>query len=153
LTEKCSGKYLKKLVGRTDMEDALKKLDKLTNEEARMVTAQILKTTHAVDERVAGVDDRVAGVDDRVAGVDNRVASVDNRVELVEGRVASIHDKVEVVDDKVAVIIDGASLFSIGHRENMFNSDVPRGKRGEGSHTTNSRRRGSSKTFVISHPH
>ena len=39
LTEIFSGKYLKKLIGRTDMEDALKKLDKLTNEEARMATA------------------------------------------------------------------------------------------------------------------
>ncbi|KAI0281983.1 hypothetical protein BGY98DRAFT_1094591 [Russula aff. rugulosa BPL654] len=33
-------KYMKRLIGRTDMEDALKKLDKLTNEEARMAVAQ-----------------------------------------------------------------------------------------------------------------
>jgi hypothetical protein len=55
LSKKRLGRYLKKLVGRTDMEDALKKLDKLTNEEARMATAQILKATHTVDNRVRGV--------------------------------------------------------------------------------------------------
>jgi hypothetical protein len=145
------------------MEDALKILDKLTNEEARMATAQVLKATRAVDVRVKGVEDkvlgvdnRVAGVDDRVvgvgkmvAGVDDRVASVDNRVGGVEGRVASVDDKVKAVDDKVAVVIDGAQPLLISHQENMFNSDVSRGKSGKGSHTTNGKRHGSSKTFVI----
>jgi hypothetical protein len=50
LTEKCPGKYLKKLAGRTDMEDALKRLEKLTNEEIRMATAQVLKATHNVTQ-------------------------------------------------------------------------------------------------------
>jgi hypothetical protein len=51
-----------------------------------MAIAQVLKATHAVDDRVLGVDNRVAGVDDRVASVD---------------------DTVRAVDDKVAAIIDG----------------------------------------------
>jgi hypothetical protein len=52
LTERCSEKYVKTLIGKTEMEDALKRLDKLTQEEARMAAAQNLKATHAVDERV-----------------------------------------------------------------------------------------------------
>ncbi|KAF8470952.1 hypothetical protein DFH94DRAFT_847480 [Russula ochroleuca] len=48
-------KFGKKLIGRTDMEDALKRLDKLTQEEARMAVAQNLKATQIVDERVKGV--------------------------------------------------------------------------------------------------
>jgi hypothetical protein len=67
---------LKKLVGRTDLEDALKRLDKLTHEEARMATAQILKVTHTVDDRVRGVDDKVASMDDRVRAVDDKVVGV-----------------------------------------------------------------------------
>jgi archaellum component FlaC len=160
LIEKISEKYLKKLIGKTDMEDALKRLDKLTNEEARMATAQVLMATQTVDYRVRGVDDnvlnvdkRVAGVDDRVAAVDDRVAGVDSRVEGVESRVASVDDKVKAVDDKVAVVIDGALPSSVDHQENMFNSDVPRGKGGEGSHTENGKRHGSSETFVISYLH
>ena len=35
-------------MGNTDIEDALKRLDKLTQEEVRMATAQLLKITHDV---------------------------------------------------------------------------------------------------------
>ena len=37
------------------MEDALKRLDKLTHEEARMATAENLKATHTVGESVREV--------------------------------------------------------------------------------------------------
>ena len=50
---------MKKLIGRTDIEDALKRLDKLTQEEARMATAQVLKVVHSVDDRVREVADNV----------------------------------------------------------------------------------------------
>jgi hypothetical protein len=59
------GKYLNKLIGKADIEDALKRLDKLTNEEVRMVAAQVLEVTHAVDDRVGRVEDRVAVVVNR----------------------------------------------------------------------------------------
>ncbi|KAH9035903.1 hypothetical protein EDB85DRAFT_2143394 [Lactarius pseudohatsudake] len=48
-------KYLKKLVGKKEMEDALKRLDKLTQEEARMAAAETLRLTHIVDEKVTTV--------------------------------------------------------------------------------------------------
>ena len=67
---------MKKLMGRTDVEDALKRLDKLTHEEARMATTEILKATHTVDGRVRGVSDQVVGVDDRVAGIAAKVSEV-----------------------------------------------------------------------------
>src|SRR6266849_2315930 len=116
---------MKRLIGRTDLEDALKNLDKLTHEEARMAVAQNLKATHIVDERVrggantvvavdnrvAGVDDRVARVDDRVAGVDNRVADVDDRVAKVDDKVASVDDTVKIVGDKVAEVIHCAQNY------------------------------------------
>jgi hypothetical protein len=87
LTEEYSEKYLKKLIGRTDIEDGLKRLDKLTLEESRMATAENLNATHAVDERVKGVAVTVAGIDNKVAGVDDRVAGVDERVVGVDERV------------------------------------------------------------------
>ncbi len=79
-----------------------------------MVTAQVLRATHTVDDRVASVD-----------------------------------DKVKAVDDKVAVVIDGAQPPLISHQGNIFNSDVPRGKRDKDSPATSGRRHGSSKTLVI----
>ncbi|KAH9959278.1 hypothetical protein BC827DRAFT_1269037 [Russula dissimulans] len=86
IKESRTKKYVKKLFGRRDLEDALKRLDKLTHEEARMATAEILKATRTVDGRVAGVDARVANVDDRVADVDNRVRAIDDKVAV------AIHD-------------------------------------------------------------
>ncbi|KAH9046707.1 hypothetical protein EDB84DRAFT_632990 [Lactarius hengduanensis] len=50
-------KYLKKLAGRTELEDALKRLDKLTQEEARMAAAQLLKIAHSVENKVTQVID------------------------------------------------------------------------------------------------
>ena len=45
-------KFLKKLLGRNDVEDALKSLDKLTQEEVKMATAEVLKSTRNVDVNV-----------------------------------------------------------------------------------------------------
>ena len=72
---------MKRVIGRTEIEDGLKRLDKLTQEEARMAAAQNLKVTHAVAETVVAIDIRVDDVDDRVAGVSDQVASVDDRVQ------------------------------------------------------------------------
>ena len=80
LAEQRSEKYAKKLIGSTDLEDALKRLDKLTHEEAWMGIAQNLKATHTVGESVREVADKVVIVDNRVAGVDDRVRVVDDRV-------------------------------------------------------------------------
>ena len=86
MTELCSEKYGKRLIGKTEMEGSLKKLDKLTQEEARMIIAENLRATHAVDERVRGVAEQVVSVDDRVAGIDDRVANVNDKVtEVIRG--------------------------------------------------------------------
>ena len=113
LTERGLEKIGKKLIERTNVEDALKRLDTLTQEEARMAVAQNLKATHTVDERVRGVadmvvaiDNRVAGVGDRVAGIDDRLARVDDRVARVDDRVARVGDRMALVDDKVASVDD-----------------------------------------------
>jgi len=86
-----------------------------------MATAQVLRAAHTVDDRVRVVEDKVLEIDSRVVGV----------------------------DDKVVVVIDGAQPSLISHQGKMFNSDVPRGKRDKGSHTTSGRRHGSSEMLVI----
>jgi archaellum component FlaC len=101
LTEPFSEKYLKKLIGRTDIEDALKRLDRLTQEEARMAAAQVLRVANTVDDRVQGVADNIVSVDNRVAGVDDRVAGVDDRVAGIDDRVAGIDDRMKDVHDGV----------------------------------------------------
>ncbi|KAF8267665.1 hypothetical protein EI94DRAFT_1829987 [Lactarius quietus] len=48
-------RYLKKLVGKIDIEGALRRLDKSTQAEDWMATAQLLKITNGVDDKVNGV--------------------------------------------------------------------------------------------------
>ena len=65
------------------MEDALKRLDKLTHEEARMATAEILRLTQIVDNKVTTVDNKVTTVNDKVTTVDDKVTTVDDKVTTV----------------------------------------------------------------------
>jgi hypothetical protein len=85
--------FFKKLFGKKDIEDALKKLDALTMEEARMAIAETLKVTNRVDIKVNKVDDKVDKVDETVNRVDDKVDKMD--------------DTVNRVDDKVTVLFDG----------------------------------------------
>lgn len=52
LTDLESEKYLNKLIGKNDIEDALKRLDQLTQEEARMAIVEVLKVAQRVDDNV-----------------------------------------------------------------------------------------------------
>jgi DNA-nicking Smr family endonuclease len=52
-----------------DLEDALKKLDRLTQEEARMALAEILRVTHDVRNEVKVVDGKVENIGDKVQTV------------------------------------------------------------------------------------
>ena len=161
-TKARSEKYLKKLAGRTDMEDSLKRLDKLTQEEARMATAQVLKVTHTIDEGVRGitdkvvtvdgkvtsidekmvlVNDRMASVDDRVDHVDTKVEAVDLRVVGVDERVAGVDERVRTVDDKVALIIEGVQIIFSQLAHAVIYSVSSRWKEGSGRHETSSQRR------------
>ena len=90
------------------MEDALKRLDKLTQEEVRMAVAQNLKVTHTVDKGVKEVVDTVVAMDDRVAHVDVQVAVVNDRVASVDNTVKGVDDRVKLVDNKVTEVIAGA---------------------------------------------
>ena len=83
------------------LEDALKKLDRLTQEEARMAHAEVLRITHNMRDEVKIVGGKVEKVDDKVDGVGEKV-------EEVGGKVEHVGDKVQCVDEKVEVIIHGA---------------------------------------------
>ena len=111
VTEPCSEKFIKRLVRKADMEDALWRLDRLTSDETRMATVQVLKTTHAIDYRASGVVDTVVAVNDRVAGVDNRVVDVDSRVRSVDDRVLTIRDEVMAISKDIEVAQSEQPIF------------------------------------------
>ncbi|KAF8266835.1 hypothetical protein EI94DRAFT_1701475 [Lactarius quietus] len=51
--------FFKTLIGRTDIKDALAKLDKLTQEEVKMVIAQVWKATDRIEGGLGTVSDNV----------------------------------------------------------------------------------------------
>ncbi|KAI9443989.1 hypothetical protein H4582DRAFT_1872066, partial [Lactarius indigo] len=93
-------KFVKRVAGRTDLEDGLKKLDKLTNEESLLASAQLLRVTHDIHNQVTVVANGVEGVDQKVQVVVTQVEDVKCDVQVVS-------DRVEVVDKMVQVIVDG----------------------------------------------
>ncbi|KAH9060256.1 hypothetical protein EDB87DRAFT_622937 [Lactarius vividus] len=126
-------KFLKKLAGMADLEDAVKKLDRLTQEEARMALAEVLKITQIVRDEVKVVDSKVESIDgkvedmgykvgdmgdkvddmcDKVDDVGNRVDGVGDKVDNMGNKVDDIGDKVDNVSGKVEDIGDGVQ--SIG---------------------------------------
>ena len=84
-------KYLKKLTGNTEIEDSLSKLDKLTQEEARMASAELLKVTHGVDGKVMGVDDRVKDVQGDVQDVRSDVQDISSEVRGVDNKLDQVN--------------------------------------------------------------
>ena len=124
LTKLYSERYLTQLIRNTDngsdIEDALKRLDRLTQEEVQMAAAQLLRVTDTINNRLEGiavdmrgVDDRVAGMGERVASVDERVAGVDERVATVYDRIAYVGDRIKDVDDKVKAFDDKLELVVV----------------------------------------
>ncbi|KAH9169392.1 hypothetical protein EDB89DRAFT_2073079 [Lactarius sanguifluus] len=90
----------KKLAGRTDLEDAVKKLDRLTQEEARMALAEVLKITHIVHDGVKVVDGKVESMDDKVEDMGGKVddmpwATNGEEAKLIIQQMASNLDEVK----------------------------------------------------------
>ena len=131
-----------------DLEGALKKLDRLTQEEARMALAEVLRITDNIRDGVKVVDEKVENVGDKVADVGDKVEDVGDKVE-------DIGDKVQCVNEKVQVIIDGTRGWSRRSLipSNIFNSRWQASKRrGEGNKIDYSTRRKSlrrNRVFVI----
>ena len=59
-------KFLRRLAGMADLEDALKKLDRLTQEEARLANVEVLRLAHSIRDGVEIVDGKVEEVGDKV---------------------------------------------------------------------------------------
>ena len=83
-------KFLKKVAGRTDLEDGLRKLEKLINEEIAIASARLLNVTDKIDNNVTRVGEGVRGVD-------GKVQAVKDEIQLVNGNVKAVEDKVRAV--------------------------------------------------------
>ena len=57
--ERWAERFLKNIAGKSEINDALRRLDTLTQEEHRMATAQALRATHGIHNRMDVVVDGV----------------------------------------------------------------------------------------------
>ena len=85
-------------MGNQDVEDALQKLDILTQEEARMAAAELMRITHAIGDRVNGIDERIRGVGGNVEDIDHRVQGIDHKVQDIRGDVQGANRILDQVD-------------------------------------------------------
>jgi hypothetical protein len=74
-------KFLKRLVGRTDVEDALLRLDSLTKEENLMAMAKNLEITQHVEHNVKEIKVLAESTEDRVQVIDQTVKVVEERMQ------------------------------------------------------------------------
>jgi hypothetical protein len=108
------------------LEDALKRLDRLTQEEARMALAEILRITDSVRDEVKVVDGKVERMEDKledmggkivdiggkVEDMGDKVEGMSDTVEDISGKMEDIDDIVHCVDEKVQIVIDGTRSLS-----------------------------------------
>ena len=71
------------LIGNTDVEDTLQRLNDLTEEEAQIASAEILKTTNSLGGSIQGVERGVEVIVDELQGVQGNLESVDEGVQDV----------------------------------------------------------------------
>jgi archaellum component FlaC len=158
--------FLKKRIGRKDVEEALRRLDHLTQEEARMAAAEVLTIACAIDDKVKAVDDKVTDVRDKVNDVDDKVEGVDKRVQSVDAKVEGINNHVQSLDNLVEIL--DSDVQSVGYKVGSVIQGKPYLRsylapilsllfvRGEGDHAGSSTGGQSShrpKLFVIVYPH
>jgi len=110
-----SGTFLKKLVKRTKIEDALRRLEEVTLEEARMAAAESLKAVHGVG---SNVQDTLKAVEDRMRGMEGVLQGVGDRLQGVDDRVKDIGDKVINSAQTVPLAITAPIIYTVRWREN-----------------------------------
>jgi len=77
-------KILKKLAGRTDVEDAFQQLDTLTKEETSMAVARTLEVTHHVDDNVEETKVLTKSAGDDIKAIQGVASNIDFNVKATK---------------------------------------------------------------------
>ena len=89
-------KFMKRIAGRTDVEDALERLDMLTKEENLMAAARNLEVTHRVDVNVMATQELTHRVGDKVTTIEAVIHDVDGNVKETKGLTRDVRDDVKL---------------------------------------------------------
>jgi hypothetical protein len=101
--------FLKRLMGRNNVEDALLRLDKFTQEECLMTAARTLEVTHRVANVVRNVDGSVKVTKSLVEAIDENVKATKALTKEIEANVTKmtkilteVHECIKVVERDVS---------------------------------------------------
>ena len=89
-------KFMKRIAGRTDVEDAVQRLDMLTKEENLMTATRNLEVTHQVDVNVMATQELRHRVDDKVTTIEEVIHDVDGNVKETKEFTRDVRDDVKV---------------------------------------------------------
>jgi len=114
LVDRGSAKFLKRLMGRTNVEDALLRLDRLTQEECLMTAARTLELTHRVANVVRDVDGGVKATKSLAEAIDENVKATkaltkgidDNVTKVAKILTEEVHESVKVVGRDARSVAD-----------------------------------------------
>jgi methyl-accepting chemotaxis protein len=104
LVESDSGRFMKRLIGRTNVEDALLRLDSLTKEESLMAGARTLEVTHRVADVVTGINDNIEATKTVAKVIDAGVNVTKELTKNIDGNTKVTKALIEEVGDNVRVI-------------------------------------------------
>ena len=120
-----SERFLKRLIGRSNVEDALLRLDALTKEESLMVAARTLEVTHRVADVASRVDDNVEATKTVVKVIDENVnetkvltKDIDSNTKVTKALTEEVSNNVRVIEGFVRRV-DG-NVMANRHRTQTF---------------------------------
>ena len=110
-------------MGSNDVEDALQELDRLTQVEARMAAAELMRITRTAEDREKGVEKRIQSVGSNVEGVGHRVRGIDDKMQGIRGGVEGANRKVDHVNRSS---YPNLSSWFRERSENIYREPAPR---------------------------
>jgi hypothetical protein len=120
LTDYGIEKFLKRLVGRTDVEDGLSQLDTLTKEESLMTVARTLEVTYGVDSVVRDVDGNVKATKALIEDIDDNVGATKALIEDIDDNMGATKELVHEVDGNIKEIDHNLRTTKHGIQHYLF---------------------------------
>jgi hypothetical protein len=96
---------MKRLMGMTEVDDALERLDMLTQEENLMTMARTFEATHDVNVNVKALKHHV----------DTKVTVIEDVIQQVDGNVRATQEGTRTIGDNVKITKGGALIFQSLH--------------------------------------
>jgi hypothetical protein len=104
---------MKRLMGKTDVENAFERLDTLTKEENLMTAARTFEATHDVNVNVKVTDNKVTAIGEVLQQVDGNIRVTQELTYDVRADVDVIKEGTRSVDENVKVTKRGTPIISL----------------------------------------